>query len=239
MQELLTRIAGLKTVLIDGPGTPQLRIVFLHGYNMQASDLTPFAHSLAVPGVAYAFPQASNRVSENGYTWWPGTGPRPVGQSGPPRDLWQAEPEGRALARSAISNLIAELRAEDDGPIALAGFSQGGMLACDTVVMEQPDVVSLAMMSASCIALTQWNERRRRLAGVTTFVSHGREDSDLAFSAGQRLAHFVSSSGALLTWFPFSGGHEIPFPVWKRFKQFVKANVAELNRALPDAYEAH
>src|SRR5215470_1917136 len=105
MQELLTRIAGLQTVLVDGPATPLLRIVFLHGYNMQASDLTPFAHSLSLPGVSYAFPQAANRVSETGYAWWPSVGPRPAGQPGMPRDLWQAEPQGREIARASISSL--------------------------------------------------------------------------------------------------------------------------------------
>ena len=58
MDERHTRLADLQTCLIDEPSAARLRIVFLHGYDMQASDLTPFAHSLAIPGVAYAFPQA-------------------------------------------------------------------------------------------------------------------------------------------------------------------------------------
>jgi phospholipase/carboxylesterase len=223
MDERHTRLADLQTSLIDGPGAAKLRIIFLHGYDMRASDLTPFAHSLAIPGAAYAFPQAPTAVSATGYAWWPSVGPREEGSAGPPRDLWQEHPPGRELARAMICGLIESLRDEFAEPLMLAGFSQGGMLACDAVLMESVEVEALALMSSSCIASSEWQQRRERLARMPAFVSHGREDMDLAFEAGQRLASFLTSSGASVTWMPFDGGHEIPFPVWKRFKQFVQS----------------
>ena len=55
---------------------------------------------------------------------------------------------------------------------------------------------TLAMMSASCIASTEWEKRRSRLGGVSAFVSHGREDLDLSFDAGLRLNKFLTAGGA-------------------------------------------
>jgi phospholipase/carboxylesterase len=238
MHEARTRLAGLQTCLIEGIGAAQLRVVFLHGYNMRASDLTPFAHSLSIPGVAYAFPQAETQVSAAGYAWWPAVGPRAADQPGPARDLWEVCPVGRDSARRQISELVAALRARTGEAVVLAGFSQGGMLACDCVLMDQTDVVSLVMMSASCISFREWYERRARLRGLPTFISHGRSDADLAFTAGQRLASFCSDSGASLSWVPFEGGHEIPFPVWKGFKQFLRNHLTDRSRTFPHAYAA-
>lgn len=238
MHERHIRLAGLETCLIEGSGATRLRVIFLHGYNMRASDLIPFAHSLAIPGVGYVFPQAPTAVSETGYAWWPSVCPRPQGPD-TPRDLWQNYPAGREFARASIRNLLGCIREDFDGPLMLAGFSQGGMLACDSVLMGNVDVAALAMMSASCIATTEWYEHRQRLAGVSAFVSHGRADPDLSLGAGLRLVTFLGTNGAAVTWMPFDGGHEIPFVVWKQFKRFVQATLRAGDEAIPDAHETH
>lgn len=223
MDERHTRLADLQTCLIGGPLAAELRIVFLHGHDMRTSDLTPFAHSLGIPGVAYAFPQAPIAVSATGYAWWPRTPCRSPDRPRVPRDLWQEYPAGRERARAMIRDLLESLRAECHEPLILAGFSQGGMLACESVLMEGTEVAALAMMSASCIASEEWHEHREHLDGIAAFVSHGRSDPDLSFDAGQRLAGFLTSGGAAVTWLPFDGGHEIPFSVWRGFKRFVEA----------------
>ena len=98
-----------------------------------------------------------------------------------------------------IRDLLESLRARCDEPCVLAGFSQGGMLACDSVLMEAVEVAGLAIMSASGIAGAEWLGQRGRLEGVPAFVSHGRSDPDLSFAAGQRLASFLTSGGAATT----------------------------------------
>src|SRR6266404_4452518 len=111
MYERHTQLAGLQTCLIGEPSAAALRIVFLHGFDMRASDLTPFAHSLAIPGVAYAFPQAPIAVSATGYAWWPGVRPKSPEQPGDARDLWEEHPAGRGPARAMIRDLLESLRA--------------------------------------------------------------------------------------------------------------------------------
>jgi phospholipase/carboxylesterase len=51
--------------------------------------------------------------------------------------------------------------------------------------------------------------------------SHGRADPDLAFSAAEKLNLALNEAGASLTWVPFEGGHEIPFPVWRQVRRFL------------------
>jgi phospholipase/carboxylesterase len=239
MDERHTRLAGLETWLIGGSSVAKLRVVFLHGYDMRPSDLTPFAHSLAIPGVAYAFPQAPTQVSATGYAWWPSSQPRSADQPSIPRDLWQEYPAGRERARTLIRDLLESLREPSDVPVILAGFSQGGMLACDALLMQSTRIAALAMMSASCIASGEWQEHRERLDGIPTFVSHGRRDPDLSFDAGLRLAAFLAGGSAKVTWAPFEGGHEIPFFVWRQFKRFVQAILREADQDITHAYETH
>jgi phospholipase/carboxylesterase len=231
MYERHTRLADLQTCVIADTGlATRLQLVFLHGYDMSPADLTPFAHSLALPGVSYAFPQAPAAVSETGYAWWPRVDEQTAGREGGARDLWQEYPAGRASARGLIRNLLGVLKAKCDAPLVLAGFSQGGMLACDTVLLEDTSVEALAMMSASCIAAAEWHERRHRLDGMPAFVSHGRADTDLSFDAGRRVADFLTSGGARVSWMPFDGGHGIPFLVWRQFKRFVQATLHEYHQ---------
>jgi phospholipase/carboxylesterase len=222
MRERQARLAGLDTWLI-GADRPKLRIVFLHGYDMSAANLTPFAHSLSIPGVAYAFPQAPDQVSATGRAWWARIGAIHGVAPDIPRDLWRENPVGRDRARLMIGDFVTNLRKRCGAPILLAGFSQGGMLGCDATLMQEIEVAGLALMSASCIAFSEWHQRRQRLAQMPAFISHGRSDLDLSFGAGQRLCAFFRDAGALLTWVPFDGGHSIPFPVWRQFKQFVNA----------------
>lgn len=226
VDERHTELAGLETCLISECTPARVRVVFLHGFDMQVSELTPFAHSLAIPGVAYAFPQAPLAVSPTGYAWWAGCGRRKSErQPDAPRDLWDELPAGRETARRRVCDLIDALQSRYGEPIVLAGFSQGGMLACDSVVMNTAKVCGLAVMSASGIAGSEWRERHERLAGIPAFVSHGRDDPDLAFEAGERLARFLRFSGAVVDWLPFEGGHGIPVQVWKGFKRFLQARV--------------
>ena len=223
MNEHYRTVAGLNTCLIQPAAAAEAMIVFLHGYGMRAADLTPFAHSLALPGVAYAFPEAPT-AARGGYSWWSSVEGELAGDvRREPRDLADAHPAGRAHARGQIRDLLAALSAETAGrPVLLAGFSQGGMLACETILFEQVHVAALAMLSASRIAFDEWRTRAERLRGLRSFVSHGRADADLAFAAGQRLEQFLSASGAPTTWAPFDGGHEIPFQVWRQFRTFAR-----------------
>lgn len=234
MHESIARL-GPVDVAIVAPARQlecaELMVVFLHGHAMRPSDLSPFASSLSLPGTCFVFPRAPLALADDRYAWWSiDEEARAQALRSGPRDLAEAAPPGREPARRVLNEMLAALRAAaGDKPVLLAGFSQGGMLACDSVLVGDTRVAGLAMLSSSRIAIAEWEAQQARLQGKPLFVSHGRNDPDLAFAAGERLRDFFQQAGAQVQWVPFDGGHEIPFVVWRHFRRFVTAVLSSLS----------
>lgn len=220
MRTLDVDIAGLSTTIVAPASASRLAVVMLHGHAMKAADLAPFASSLGTPATFY-FPQGAV-AGATGYSWWP------VDEQAKarallhgPRDLATSDPPGRDAARAALRRFIDAVRDAGARNIVLGGFSQGGMLACDTLLMDSVVIDALFMLSASLIATDDWTPRRGRLHRLPVFVSHGRGDTDLDFQAGLRLQQWLQESGAETTWLPFGGGHQITLPVWRSLRRFL------------------
>ncbi|HUQ08897.1 MAG TPA: hypothetical protein VM146_01185 [Steroidobacteraceae bacterium] len=201
---------------------PRAQVVLLHGYDMRPEDLEPFSHSLNLPATFY-FPRAPLALPGGTRCWWPIDQERRARQiQAGPRDLFQENPPGRAAAREALGGFLDGVRAlHPELPLLLGGFSQGGMLSCDVVLCAGQPAAGLILLSSSRIAFDEWQRERARLAGLPVLVSHGTQDTDLAFSAGEALRDFHRNSGAQVTWQPFDGGHEIPLVVWRALRRFV------------------
>ncbi|MEO6688976.1 MAG: hypothetical protein ABIS07_13165, partial [Dokdonella sp.] len=111
--------------------------------------------------------------------------------------------------------------------LVLVGFSQGGMLAMDYTLHDGcPD--ALVLLSSSRIAFSDWEPRLRRLAGLPVLVAHGHADAELAFAAGENLRDAAIAGGAVVSWVPFDGGHEIPLVVWRSLRQFLRTAAGAL-----------
>jgi predicted esterase len=221
MQSVACRLGPLEALRVGDAASARAVVVLLHGYAMRPEDLEPFARSLKLPALFY-FPRGPRRVEPDLQCWWPIDEERraralAVG----PRDLHEEFPPGREAARAALNAALDAVRAEAPGlPLVLGGFSQGGMLSCDTVLQGRR-VSGLVLLSASRLALADWLPRASALAGLPVLVSHGSEDPDLAFSAGEALRDFCRNSGAQVTWQSFDGGHEIPLVVWRALRRFL------------------
>jgi phospholipase/carboxylesterase len=214
-------IAGLATQIVSAPN-PQVNVILLHGYAMQGMNLTPFAHSLGIAGEFY-IPDAPMAVIP-GRSWWTidETARRAELAMGP-RDLVNFNPIGRAIARALLLQFCIEIQAlSKPRPLVVCGFSQGGMVACDAILCGGLKVDGLALLSSSRVALSDWQQRSDRLKNLPVLISHGRDDRDLAFAAGEALRDFHIASEAQVTWVPFEGGHEIPLLVWRRLRAFLK-----------------
>jgi phospholipase/carboxylesterase len=140
-----------------------------------------------------------------------------------PVDLFDRHPRGRTEARQSLSNALARLRQRwANLPVVMVGYSQGGMLAMDYLATNGPHgIAACALLSSSRIAFDEWEPSLSRLAGLRTLVAHGRQDDDLAFSAGENLRDCLLAAGAQVQWLPFEGGHELPLVVWRRLRKFV------------------
>ncbi len=140
-----------------------------------------------------------------------------------PSDLHDRHPAERPAARAVLAATLARTREAHPGcRFVLVGYSQGGMLLMDHLLLHgEPDVAAIALLSSTCIALDEWRPHVGRLRGLPALVTHGRSDSDLAFSAGERLRDLLQAAGADVTWLPFDGGHEMPLVVWRALRRFV------------------
>ena len=217
-------VAGLRTLVVSTAPTPALAVIVLHGYAMEPEELAPFAQSIGVSGRFY-FPAGPVAAEPRGSAWWPiDQARRRVALARGPRDLHEEHPAGAGAARQRLVDLLAAVRSECPGAsVALVGFSQGGMLACDTVLRAHPAVDALALLSSSRIAADEWETLAPHLAGLPVLVTHGRTDDDLAFAAGEALRDFVTRAGADVQWLPFDGAQVIPLAAWRALRRFLKS----------------
>ncbi len=221
MNETSIEIAGLRTVVVEPKDPCELVAVMLHGFAMAPEALSPFAHSLGIP--ARFFVPAAPLPAPEGRSWWNiDVEVRARSLATGPRDLSTQHPPDAPAARARLLAFLEEVRAWDTKlPIALIGFSQGGMLACDTYLRSRPDVSSLGLLSSSRIMLDEWLPLVHRIDRMPVLISHGRNDADLAFSAGEALRDLLAGAGADVTWVPFGQGHEIPLVVWRALRKFL------------------
>jgi phospholipase/carboxylesterase len=221
--ERLLDIAGLTTTVIDAEEA-STAVVLLHGYSMQPSDLTPFAHSIGVPA-RFFFPRGPFSSPAGGYAWWAvDEEARAATLLSGPRDLADQRPTGLDTARRNFAMFLAAVvRQFAPKRVIVGGFSQGGMLACDFVLRGTTPVDGLILLSSSRLAFDAWQPCHERLRELPAYCSHGEKDSDLAFAAGLALRDFLEASGARVSWMPFEGGHEIPLVVWRGLRKFLAA----------------
>jgi len=195
----------------------------LHGRSMEPEALAPFASSLGVDA-DFFLPQGPV-LEAPGHAWWPVDHERRRTMLAKgPRDLSDEAPPGAPAARAVLLDLLRHVRAQGpERPVAVIGFSQGGMLACDALLRDHAPIDALCLLSSSRITAADWEMRLSPLRGLPVLVSHGRGDAELSFAAGEALRDLCARGGAEVTWVPFDGGHEIPLVVWRGIRRFLRA----------------
>jgi phospholipase/carboxylesterase len=218
--------AGLETLVVEAE-QPLADIVLLHGYAMEPEDLAPFARSLGV-AARFLFPRgalgahAIDGSGPQGRCWWPiDVEKRARALKSGPRDLSNDQPDGRRAASAQLHAFVEAIRVPSR-PLVLGGFSQGGMLACESIFLDAVRPDALVLLSSSRVAFKEWAPNLGRAQGMPVFVAHGRSDTDLAFSAGEALFASLEQVTSHAVWCAFDGGHEIPLPVWRALRKFLR-----------------
>jgi phospholipase/carboxylesterase len=220
-------------VSVGDPATAQVVVVLLHGFAMTPADLSPFAHSIAVPAW-FLFPEGPLAAEPGGRAWWHGdpalraawSAQRAASLARGPRDFTDQHPSDLPAARASLAALLDALAPSvGERPLVVGGFSQGGMLLADLLARAPRRLAGAAFFSASRIAFDEWPPLAgaAHLRGLPVVVSHGSADLDLAFSAGEALRDALLSGGADVVWVPFDQGHEIPLVVWRRLRKLLLA----------------
>ena len=204
-------------------------VILLHGFGAPGDDLVALWRMLRVPdAVRFVFPVAPLKLDDGPYdgrAWWMLDMDRIARQTaeGRGRDI-DAVPDGLAAARERVLAMLDDLDRHEGLPpdrVFLGGFSQGAMLACETVLRSARQFAGLIILSGSIIARPEWEERWPGRKGLPVFQSHGTDDPLLPHETATQLKDTLIRHGLPVTWHEFQGGHEIPLPVLDQLGQFL------------------
>ena len=202
----------------EGGGTGPV-VVLLHGYGAPGTDLVPLWRELPVArDVRFVFPEAPLELGFGGRAWWPIDMARLQDRfsKAAVERLIAEVPPGIDAARSALLELL-EVLERDFGAApeqtVIGGFSQGAMLATDTVLRTSRPFAGLALLSGTLISHDEWLPLMPARRGLPVLQSHGRADPVLPFELAERLRGELVAAGLPVEFIAFNGGHEIPPPV--------------------------
>jgi phospholipase/carboxylesterase len=199
----------------EGGGSGPI-MVLMHGYGAPGTDLVSLWRALAVPKeVRFVFPEAPLELGFGGRAWWPIDMVRlqdRFTKEGAAR-LVDEVPPGIDEARAAVLELLDVLErdfAVRPDQIVIGGFSQGAMLATDTVLRSTRAFAGLAIMSGTLVSHSQWLPLMAARKGLPVLQSHGRADPVLPFAIAEQLRDELGAAGVPVEFIPFNGGHGIP-----------------------------
>jgi phospholipase/carboxylesterase len=215
-------------VAADGDDSPvAMAVVLLHGWGAPGDDLVALADELVRPGTRFFVPEGPLVELGGGRAWWH------LDEARPPH-AWDDEvPAGHAphaqvtAARELVLALVDRIRTRvQPRVLALAGFSQGGMLALDVALAARPPVDRVAVLSGVLLADSLPALLADGCPRPPVLISHGRQDPLLRFGGGERASQILERRGFPVTWLPFTGGHEIPTPVMEALRTFLATSSA-------------
>ncbi len=213
------------------PGAPDAAVVLCHGYGAPADDLAGLGPELvrAQPSLSrtrFYFPAAPLDLGF-GRAWWPIDMLAVQRLQGDPealREFRKQEPAGLPAARAKLHKLVRDI-ADDTGlpmhRLALGGFSQGAMLACDVTLRLEEAPATLLVLSGTLLTEETWRAKAAARAGLPVFQSHGRFDPVLPFVAAEWLRDLLTEAGLPVEFVPFDGAHTIGQEAFTRLGDFL------------------
>ncbi len=211
--------------------SPKTLVVLCHGYGAPGTDLVDlFDHILhclpeqSAPH-AFLFPQGpidlSSQGLDGGRAWWPINMAMlmQLAMTHSFSEMRETVPPELDHAREALIRCISlaserlhsQFPEATNLPIVLGGFSQGAMLAVDTVIRGGlPNVGGLLVYSGALICESLWRRSEVQLQGLPFVQSHGRQDTILPFETGAWLHQLLIDLGLQGGLLEFDGGHGIP-----------------------------
>jgi phospholipase/carboxylesterase len=174
------------------PGPSVTTLVLLHGLGANEYDLMSFANYLD-PRFRIESVRAPLMSPWGGYSWF---------------DIDFSE-AGIAIdgagARASFGLLTGFLAERQNGPLILAGFSQGAMMTL-SVVMERPDLIQGAIgMSGGLLPGFDFTPGPR----PPILLTHGVADPVVPISEGRGAAESLAASGVPVDFRQYAMGHEI------------------------------
>jgi len=198
-----------QTVEVETGSEPSASVIWLHGLGADGHDFEPIVPELRLPDtlpLRFVFPHAPVRpVTLNGgmamRAWYDIIS---LDRNGP------VDAAGINESSALLESLIAreEQRGINPGRIVLAGFSQGGAIAINTVLRA-------GRKFAGLMALSTWLALRETLqadsvdASTPVFMAHGRFDPMIPMQYGRSAADALVDAGFDVDWHDYPMAHAV------------------------------
>jgi phospholipase/carboxylesterase len=198
-----------QSVEVETGSEPSASVIWLHGLGADGHDFEPIVPELRLPAtlpVRFVFPHAPVRpVTLNGgmamRAWYDIIS---LDRSGP------VDTDGINDSSEMLEGLVAreQQRGIDPGRIVLAGFSQGGAIAINTVLRSRGALAGL-------MALSTWLPLPGALQGggldTTTpvFMAHGQFDPMIPMQYGRSAADALVGAGFEVDWHDYPMAHAV------------------------------
>ena len=196
-------------------------VIWLHGIGQDPEDVRAVAHRLAPPeaGVRGVFPRA------------PATVLSPL--TGRAASTWfimnlhtlQADQPSLVAAERRLRPLIdAEVERFGAQRVALAGFSQGGVMALYSGLRYRLPLAGIAVYAAFPLNNVGISDSLSlSTSKVPIWMGHGADDWVIPYDNGEELKQLLTDRGHPVAWHRYQGGHETFGGVCSELAEFFQA----------------
>ena len=197
----------LPAIVIEPAGLHRASVIWLHGLGADGHDFAPVVHELNLPpklGVRFILPHAPHRpVTINGgfvMRAWYDIAHTDIGRT---PDL-----SGIAEACQQVGELIDRELAKGIPPerLLLAGFSQGGVIALETMARLQSKIGGA--IGLSCYLGDPPNLPRANIP-LPVFLAHGTGDPIVPFALGVAARQTLEQQGYTVEWREYRMPHSV------------------------------
>lgn len=211
-----------------GEPDADLHFVLLHGYGADNQDLAPLSGAVHLKcSTCWYFPNGPVAVPIGPYmmgrAWFPIDMEALVGAQmrGTFFDMSQTAPSGLQDRGRQIARFLMETGLIDCERLVLGGFSQGAMLAIETLFHLAKPPKALVILSGTLLDKARWRQQIARLKPLPFFMSHGQQETLLDPAGAEALYELLDEHSWPGEFVRFRGGHEIPATVLSALTRFL------------------
>ena len=198
-----------ETVEVETAANPRGSVIWLHGLGADGHDFEPIIPELRLPGslaLRFVFPHAPVRpVTLNGgmamRAWYDITS---LDREGP------VDEAGINESSAILGSLIEQekQRGIDRDRIVVAGFSQGGAIAINTVLQARGKLAGLLALS-TWLALPGAADGDGYDTSLPVFMAHGQFDPMVPMQYGKSSAERLTEAGFDVEWHEYPMAHGV------------------------------
>ena len=202
-------MSAIQTVEVETGAEPSASVIWLHGLGADGHDFEPIVPELRLPAALptrFVFPHAPVRpVTIHGgmamRAWYDIV---TLDRGGP------VDSAGIDESSAALETLIdrEQERGIEPARIVVAGFSQGGAIAINTILRAEKKLAGLMGLS-TWLALPDALQRDNLDTSAPVFMAHGQFDPMIPIQYGRASAERLAAAGFDVEWHDYPMAHAV------------------------------